>query len=242
MKRVRRLPLPRRAASYLERQQALTEADNVERRWKFARQTHTMRSVVRTLQTMMGPRERCMYCMDSHGSDIEHFRPKSAYPDCAFDWNNLLLCCAECGRFKGARFPLADGQPLLVNPVDEDPWQFLDFDPDTGNITARYDLQSAKFSPKGLATVELLQLDRREALAEGGKKTFRRLVQTLEDLLAQPVPDTEQAARTLLECDDHGLLGWCLQGEGAKMPPFCRLPVEAPQLMDTCLAAIDAAG
>lgn len=73
---------------------------NVPREWKKARDTATLRAVLAALREMMGERERCMYCLDSHGTDIEHFWPKTPYPERMLRWANLLICCAECGRFK----------------------------------------------------------------------------------------------------------------------------------------------
>ncbi len=148
MRRVERLPLPVPAQSYLDGRQARLDADlaqgavNVDRAWAAARKTKSVggdgRSVLSTLRQMSGARQRCMYCLDSHGCDIEHFRPKAVYPERAFRWSNLLLCCTECGRFKGGRFPLQGEAPLLIDLSAEDPWAHLDFDPDTGNISPRF--------------------------------------------------------------------------------------------------------
>src|SRR5258706_10052016 len=145
MRRVTRIPLPAATGAALERRQENADADRLngsldaEREWKSARQIGPLRTVYGILKTMAGRRERCMYCGDSHGTDIEHFWPKADHPDRMFRWPNLLLCCTECGRFKGSRFPLENGVPMLVDPTAEDPWQFLDFDPATGVIVARYD-------------------------------------------------------------------------------------------------------
>lgn len=106
MRRIHRVPLPAGAMAYLDRRRVVTAgAANVEQAWKSARQTKALATVVHTLQSMAGARERCMYCVDSHGSDVEHFWPKAGYPQRAFEWPNLLLCCTECGRLKGDRFP-----------------------------------------------------------------------------------------------------------------------------------------
>jgi uncharacterized protein (TIGR02646 family) len=102
---------------------------DVAAEWKHARQTPSLKAVLATLQRMMGERQRCMYCLDSHGTDIDHFWPKQTFPNSMFVWPNLLLSCAECGRFKGDSFPLSNGQPLLIDPTAEDPWLHLDFDP-----------------------------------------------------------------------------------------------------------------
>ncbi len=147
------MPLPAWASGYLERRRIATAGlTNVEKAWKNARRTPALGAVFRTLQSMAGVRERCMYCVDSHGSDIEHFWPKAVCAHRAFEWPNMFLCCTECGRLKGDRLPLLPGgQPALVDPSAEDPWEHLDFDPDTGNVTARYDTRTASPRPGELA-------------------------------------------------------------------------------------------
>jgi uncharacterized protein (TIGR02646 family) len=187
---------------------------------------------------MAGLRERCMYCVDSHGSDIEHFWPKGSYPARAFVWANMLLCCTECGRFKGDRFPLSSaGDPMLVDPSNEDPWEHLDFDPDTGNLTARYDAASGSPSAKGETTVRLLQLDRREGMAEGCRRTYLRLTKRVLQALAAGAEDAEALARDLQLADEHGLLGWCFGPVGAKTQPFAELRRRAPGTWEACAAA-----
>jgi uncharacterized protein (TIGR02646 family) len=205
--------------------------------WKAARPTATLGAVLTSLRRMMGDRQRCMYCLDSHGTDIEHFWPKTPYPERMFVWLNLLLCCAECGRFKGDRFPLADGMPLLVDPTAEDPWQHLDFDPTTGNIVARFDVEQDRYSTKGVETVKLLQLDQREAMASGYKKTLRRLSRVVNEVLGQGNPDAATLIAELRDADDHGLLAWCFHGSGRNEAPFCDLRERHPNVWATCAAA-----
>lgn len=239
MRRVNRPALAGRAQAYLDGRRRATEgAFSIERAWKTARQTKTMRAVLQTLQNMAGARERCMYCVDSQGSDIEHFWPKGQYPERAFVWPNLLLCCTECGRFKGSQFPLsATGQPMLVDPTAEDPWDYLDFDPDTGNLTARYDATCAAPSPRGESTVQVLQLDRREGMAEGYRRTYRRIAACIDRALAAGAIEPQNLAHELRQADDHGLLGWCFSAVGARLQPFQDLRHRAPDAWAACAAA-----
>ena len=195
--------------------------------WDTARKTRALRAVLAKL-----------YCHDSHGTDIEHFWPKALYPERMFRWLNFLLCCAECGRFKGDRFPLDNGEPLLVDPTTEDPWEYLDFDPTTGNLVARFELDRNDWSAKGQATVHLLQLDRREALAAGYQHTFRRLSALVEECLATGAPAASDLPQRLRERDDHGLLGWCLNGAGRNLPPFTALRHQRPALWQACVDAL----
>jgi uncharacterized protein (TIGR02646 family) len=197
-----------------------------------------LEDVLATLKNMMGERERCMYCLDSHGTDIEHFWPKTPYPERMFLWPNLLLCCTECGRLKGSRFPLAEGQPLLIDPTAEEPWQYLDFDPATGNIVARFELNTNDWSPKGLTTVEVFHLDRREALAIGYQRTYRRLSDIVERFLAEGTPAADDFFVSLSAADDHGLLGWCFKGTGKNIRPFSDLREQQPDVWNMCQAEI----
>jgi hypothetical protein len=95
-----------------------------------------------------------MYCEDSHGTAIEHFWPKAGYPDLAFDWLNYLIACSGCNsNHKRDQFPLdAAGQPLLVNPAEEDPLDHLAFSRSTGMYQP--------LSPKGDPSIQVFGLNR----------------------------------------------------------------------------------
>lgn len=244
MRRVIRPALPKAAQTYLNKRQASTNAKrelgqlDIEKEWKVARQTKALNSVLATLRQMVWPRERCMYCVDSHGADIEHFRPKARYSQSAFVWSNLLLCCTECGRFKGNQFPMSGRRSLLINPSIEDPWLHLDFDPVTGNLTARFDLQMNNWSLKGSKTVELLRLDRREAMAVGYANTFKRLCAIVQTSLAAGAIDTQALIADLKQADDHGLLGWCFSNTGRTLPPFSDFHQQHPAEWLRCSQAL----
>ncbi len=215
----------------------------VHEEWQSGRQSATLRSVLDVLRRMTGERQRCMYCLDSHGTDIEHFWPKTRYPERMFAWPNLLLCCTECGRLKGDRFPLAaDGAPLLIDPTAEEPWLYLDFDPQTGNIVPRFDADSQDWSARGLRTVEILQLDQREALASGCIRTYRRLRRIVDQFLRGDILSADALLDALQDADDHGLLGWCFIGAGQALPPFCDLRAQRKDIWEACAAAIQQVG
>lgn len=240
MRRISRLDLPAQTQKALDRRQVNVDAKrvagalDVEREWKASRKTKQLGTVLGVLKTMAGHRQRCMYCGDSHGTDIEHFWPKKRYPEKMFRWPNLLLCCTECGRFKLDQFPLELGTPLLVDPTADDPWQFLDFDPATGNIVARFDAVANDWTLKGTKTVTVLHLDCREALAASYQKTHRRLISLAEAAIQQAAPDSNTLAKAFLEADDHGLLGWYFHGTGQNEPPFADLCQKHPIVWEFC--------
>lgn len=244
MRRIQRVALSKVAQSYLSKRQLAVNDKHkkgcldIEADWKSARQTKSLKTVVSTLQTMMGPRQRCMYCLDAHGSDIEHFHPKVDYPKRMYQWSNMLLCCTECGRFKGNRFPMFGSRALLIDPTREDPWTHLDFDPVTGNISARFDLKANDWSAKGLATVDVLKLDRREALSAGYLKTLRHLAGIVDRALRGGAITAPALMTELNSADDHGLLGWCLSDRGLTLPPFRTLHQDHPSVWRQCRSAI----
>jgi hypothetical protein len=67
--------------------------------------------------------QRCMYCGDNLGTDIDHFEPIREFPAGTFVWPNHLLACSYCNsNAKRDLFPRDDsGSPLLIDPTGEDP-------------------------------------------------------------------------------------------------------------------------
>lgn len=246
MRRVVRESLDASTAEELARRQLDVERQreggllDVQRSWTSARRSSAFQPAVAALRRMAGDTQRCMYCLDSHGTDVEHFWPKSPYPERMFVWTNLLLGCTECGRLKGERFPMENGLPLLLDPSAEDPWEHLDFDSDTGNLTPRYG-RDGRTSRKGEATVGLLQLDQREALARVYLRTFRRLCDALVAAMDSESPDAESLLVRLRTLDDHGLLPWCFSDRGARHPTLDRLRRDFVVLWSKCIECFAAA-
>ena len=245
MQKIQRLALLPETVKALNRKQRAANKKrtagnlNVEATWKSARQTIPVKAALDVLQMMAGNRQRCMYCGDSHGTDIEHFWPKNPYSDRMFRWPNYLLCCTECGRFKGNNFPLDNQQsPLLIDPTTEEPWQFLDFDPATGNVVARFDTATNDWKPKGTETVKALHLDCREALAASYQKTHGRLKSRIETAIQSAVLNANALMQELRETDDHGLLGWCFIGTGQNVEPFASLRQNHPAVWQHCVQSL----
>jgi hypothetical protein len=70
-----------------------------------------------------------MYCLDSFGTDIDHFEPISRAPLSTFCWHNHLLACSRCNsNYKREDFPCAEdtGECLLIDPSADDPADHLE--------------------------------------------------------------------------------------------------------------------
>jgi uncharacterized protein (TIGR02646 family) len=158
MKLLHRLDLSSQTLSFLQ-QRTIRVAAAADPRVRAAslweqQSNKAFREIRKTLGKMASGLERCMYCEDSEGTAIEHFWPKAAYPERAFDWLNYLIACSRCNsNFKRDQFPLdGAGTPLLVNPSEEDPLDHLYFTPTTGLFDPK--------SPKGTSSIEVFGLNR----------------------------------------------------------------------------------
>lgn len=245
MRRVPRQDLPPVVVRYMEGRQKRADADmaagtlNVEKTWKNARQTDKLAIVKRQLQQMAGGRQRCMYCSDSAGTDIEHFWPKSIYPEQMFRWPNLLLCCTGCGRdCKGSQFPLVNGNPALLDPTVDDPWDFLDFSPATGILFARMDSKGST-SLKGSETARVFQFAKRDAVTLGYRRSFRRINKIIQSILADPPVHAADFISDLKDADEHGILGWCFRGAGVNESPMSALRQTHPAVWAACVSAFN---
>ncbi|WP_406008814.1 HNH endonuclease [Streptomyces sp. NBC_00637] len=133
--------------------------DRAKELWVNRRQVRP--ALVKGLVEMAPGHERCMYCGDGQGTDIDHFEPKSSAPLRTFDWLNHLLACSVCNsNQKRNSFPLAaDGSPLLVDPTVEDPLNHLRLVLPAGKYQALTD--------RGRASIEVFGLNTRAVLVKG---------------------------------------------------------------------------
>ena len=111
--------------------------------------------------------------------------PHPGYYWLAYDWRNLLPCCRDCNSpskrktkgnlvGKGYKFPVigshavcpgkeADEQPLLINPMVEDPSDHLEID-STGIAIWK--------TKRGEVSIDIFGLNKREALVRMRKEVF----------------------------------------------------------------------
>lgn len=92
----------------------------------------------------------CHYCELSEGLDIEHIRPKRAFPEATFDWSNYLNVCKNCNMgYKGDKCfvidmagnvteigrgvePDINQRHCFIHQRTEDPFAFFDYTPKDG--------------------------------------------------------------------------------------------------------------
>ena len=71
---------------------------------------------------------KCAFCEckpgESSNIEVEHFEPKSLYPELAFDWNNLLPSWRKCNE---AKLDFDTRVSPIINPAVEDPETLLTY-------------------------------------------------------------------------------------------------------------------
>jgi hypothetical protein len=142
--------------------------------------------------------QRCMYCGDSLGTDIDHFEPIREFPAGTFAWPNHLLACSYCNsNAKRDLFPRDhDGQPLLIDPTRDDPVAHLRLILRTGVYRP--------LSPRGEASIRVFGLNRAD-LTRGREVAF--------------------ATRAAVLCKAHDLFGL---GRGAEATRYLRALAQEP--------------
>ena len=72
--------------------------------------------------------QKCAFCEckpgESSNIEVEHFEPKSIYPELAFEWNNLLPSCRKCNE---AKLDFDTRVSPIINPTIEDPENLLTY-------------------------------------------------------------------------------------------------------------------
>ncbi|MCP4593895.1 MAG: hypothetical protein GY842_24435 [bacterium] len=231
MRFLRRHELEAALSDYLDcMQRAVAEGADIVATWKAQRQNRSMKRIVEELGRMTGARERCMFCEDSRGTDVEHFWPKKRYPEKSFRWMNLLWACAGCNRCKGDRFPCdSSGKPQLIDPTAEDPWDFLFYDPETDELTARWNQRTGKEDPRGVMTLEIISTLRHQAVAEGRRRTRRNLERAVRSFLSNKQEQiVEELLESIADNDGYGLPSWFFLRDGSDEPPFVEVRRQYP--------------
>ena len=108
----------------------------------------------------------CGYCEEPGGrGEVDHFRPKSRFPESVYEWSNWILACHDCNQAKGDKWP-EDG---YVDPCTElasdRPESYFTFDTKTGEIVPLEDLDPGRFD-KAQRMIDDLQLNGQDHLKD----------------------------------------------------------------------------
>lgn len=198
--------------------------------WKAFRASAKSRPLADELARMAHTRNRCIYCDDSRGADVDHFAPIDYDHDRTFVWDNHLWSCPECNRRKSTRFPVLEGQEMLVNPVTEDWWHFLSLDTSSGVMAPSFD-SGGEENARGRETLSVFKALTVEAVIEGRYRAIAALRDAAEEAVTRgDTRATRKALGTAIRQDDYGVASWFALGPGMHEPPFSDLRSGVPGL------------
>lgn len=185
--------------------------DKMARRPRWNRVPHQVRMAIHD-SLMEEQRYICCYCesrVGSDGSHVEHFRPRSRYPELQLDYSNLHCSClreqstgvpSHCGHRKGDWFDAS----LLISPLQDGCERRFMFTAN-GEIFPRSDADAAacatierlgldlpRLNALRAAAVEALQnlskVEIEAVLVRGLDGSFPEYFTTIEDVLLQDHP------------------------------------------------------
>ena len=219
------------------------------------RRNRVFNVVRRTLEGMCFGVQRCGYCEDSVGDEIEHIRPKNLYPERTFVWENYLLACGGCNRAKGDNFSVLDGggdlvnvarrrgtpirrpapgTPALIDPRREDPLAFLALEiEDTFLFLPRDDLRGAD-ERRAEYTIGLLKLNR-DVLSRARCRAYghyrARLVEYRHDRDADAGASALKRRSEAIRTGDHPTVWREMQRQQDDIPELRRLFANVPEAL-----------
>ena len=133
--------------------------------------------------------DKCGYCemrcsetdSPTKAPTLDHFRPRSKFPELTYEWSNWVFSCNRCNEVKGNLWPESEYVDPCAISVDERPEAYFEVDVATGEIIAKPSLSAAD-KRKAQNTIDDVGLNARDLL------TLRknRILQLRDALAALP--------------------------------------------------------
>ena len=100
----------------------------------------------------------CGYCEQECKAEVDHFRPKSKYPELVYKWDNWVYSCHECNSAKGDKWAGHGYVDPCAKTRSARPEEYFDFDVLTGRIIPKGELNVARHS-RAMNTIRDLGLN-----------------------------------------------------------------------------------
>jgi uncharacterized protein (TIGR02646 family) len=120
--------------------------------------------------------QKCAYCeckvADGGYLEVDHFMPKSLYPQSVFEWSNLLPSCGQCNRYK---LDHDTGEEAIINPYEIDPDEAFYYK------SVAIKVKDGAYSEMAAQTIEVCRLNR-DPLLDARSRILPKLTKTSEAL------------------------------------------------------------
>ena len=123
----------------------------------------------------------CAYCEESCRGQVDHFRPKSRFPELVYEWTNWLYACPECNQAKRDQWPDMGYVDPCADAEPERPESYFDMDARNGHIIPRAGLSPLRHE-RAVTMIRHLKLNARHHI-----KTRLAWLDALEGLFPSDV-------------------------------------------------------
>lgn len=135
---------------------------------------------------------KCCYCetkLTEEGKymQVEHFHPKSLYPDEVVKWENLLPSCNRCNIKKGAHDTYKDE---IINPCEDNPKDYL--------YMENYRYKCIENNTKARHTIDLLYLNDSDELVLPRVKIGEGIQDNIHDLMVRVNQYNEEIDKSII--------------------------------------------
>ena len=152
----------------------------------------------------------CWYCerlcesaasIGNMSATLDHFKPRSKFPELTYDWNNWVFSCRRCNDVKGDQWPENGYVDPATTTARERPERYFDYDMRSHTIIPASNL-SADERRRALDTIGDLWLN------EFDVQFYRHdwIRQVIEDMRELPVED-RAALAALFESESREFKG-----------------------------------
>jgi len=234
--------------SYLERIQRAEQKFKIENRADNA----TFSVIRHTLGLMCAGPYRCMYCEDSAADEIEHFRPKTFYPDLVFAWLNYLYTCGPCNNIKRSQFRILvdppefvdlvrrrtddfieprDGSAVLIDPRRDHPLHYMGLDlVDTFWFVPR-DAEGTLEHARADYTIKCLKLNERPFLPEARRGAYAAYVALLGKYIDRRNTERAEPVKKAISRCGHRAVWEEMKAQSSLLPDLAELFAAAPEAL-----------
>ena len=105
----------------------------------------------------------CGYCEKRPRGTVDHFRPKSLYPEQVYFWSNWIFACNDCNQAKSNKWPVGGYIDPCAKSSPAHAERYFIFDTQTGEILPNEDL-SPRRRRKAQRTIDDLKLNEQHHL------------------------------------------------------------------------------
>lgn len=100
----------------------------------------------------------CGYCEKDCKGEVDHFRPKSRFPQKVYEWSNWVFSCHDCNNIKHGKWPNCGYIDPCARTQSFRPEQFFEFDVKTGEIKPKARLTNRQWQ-KARTMIDDLKLN-----------------------------------------------------------------------------------